>query len=143
MPGVVVLPSSPSLAGFGSDTPHLPRQPINPPLNSSTMHNGVSSLGSVLEIKEHAKSTAERSKGFSAKALIGSARSQLHLAQSREAAGDPKAALHAFYVAVNLITTYMNHSSYAADRTKGSPIHNDFLQSYQVHSMSLVSSTIQ
>jgi ubiquitin carboxyl-terminal hydrolase 8 len=102
------------------------------------MHNGFSSSGSVLEIKEHAKSVAERSKGFSAKALIGSARSQMQLAQSRDAARDPKAALHALYIAANLFTIYMSHSSYAADRTKGSPIHNEFLQFYQVRTMSSV-----
>ncbi|KAG1812891.1 uncharacterized protein BJ212DRAFT_438172 [Suillus subaureus] len=139
MPGVVVLPPSHSLAGFGPDThsgAHLPR-PINLPLDSQTMHNGFSSSGSVLEIKEHAKSTAERSKGFSAKALIGSARSQMHLAQSRDAAQDPKAALHALYVAANLITTYTNHPSYAADRTKGSPVYNEFLQFLQENRESL------
>ncbi|KAG2363147.1 hypothetical protein BDR07DRAFT_1405053 [Suillus spraguei] len=93
------------------------------------MHNGFSYLGSVLEIKEHAKSTAERSsKGISAKALIGSARSQILQAQLKDAARDPKAALHALCIAANLITTYMNHPSYAADRTKGSTIHNEFLQ---------------
>ncbi|KAG1850912.1 hypothetical protein F4604DRAFT_1807965 [Suillus subluteus] len=139
MPGVVVLPPSHSLAGFGPDThsgAHLPR-PINPLLNSPTMHNGSSSSVSVQEIKEHAKSTAERSKGFSAKSLIGSARSQMQLAQSRDAARDPKAALHALYVAANLFTTYMNHSSYAADRTKGNPIHHEFLQFFQENSTSL------
>ncbi|KAG1857326.1 hypothetical protein DFJ58DRAFT_726903 [Suillus subalutaceus] len=139
MPGVVVLPPSHSLVGFGPDThsgAHLPR-PINPLLNSPTMHNGSSSSVSVLEIKEHAKSTAERSKGFSAKSLIGSARSQMQLAQSRDAARDPKAALHALYVAANLVTTYMNHPSYAADRTKGNPIHHEFLQFFQENSASL------
>ncbi|KAG1771533.1 hypothetical protein EDD22DRAFT_574345 [Suillus occidentalis] len=141
MPGVVVLPlPSPSFAGFRPDThsgTYLPRQPIDPPLDSPNMHNGFSSLGTVSEIKEHAKNAAERSKGFSAKALIGSARSQMQLAQSRDAARDPKAALHAFYVAANLITTYMDHSSYAADRTKGSPIHNEFLQFFQDNKNSL------
>lgn len=140
MPGVVVLPPSHhSLAGFGPDThsgAHLPR-PTNPPLNSPTMYNGVSSLGSVLDIKEHAKSTAERSKGFSAKTLIGSARSQMRLAQSKDAGRDPKAALHALYVAANLIAIYTSHSSYAADRTKGSPIYNEFLLFLQENSDSL------
>ncbi|KAG2057642.1 cysteine proteinase [Suillus hirtellus] len=142
MPGVVVLSPTPSLAGFGPDThstnrTHLPRQLNDPTLNSSTMHNGLSSLGSVQEIKEHAKITAERSKGFSAKALLGSARSQMHQAQLKDAARDPKAALHALYVAANLMTTYTEHSSYAADRTKGNPNYNEFRQFFQEYSDSL------
>lgn len=141
MPGVVVLPlPSPSLAGFGPEThsgAYLHRQPIDPPVDSPTMHNGASSLGSVLEIKERAKSVAERSKGFSAKTLLGSARSQLQLAQSRDVARDPKAALHAFYIAANLTTTYLHHSDYAADRIKGNPIHHEFLQFYQEYAASL------
>ncbi|KAG2137582.1 uncharacterized protein EDB93DRAFT_1253593 [Suillus bovinus] len=140
MPGVVVLSPSPRLAGFGPDThsrAHLSRQLIDPPLNSPTMYNGFSSLGSVLEIKEHAKRTAAECKGFSAKSLIGSARTQMHLAQSKDAARDTKAALHALYVAANLITTYMNHSNYATDRAKKGPIHNEFLQFFQENGESL------
>jgi len=102
------------------------------------MYNSISSLASVLEIKEHAKSIATRSKGFSAKALISSARFQIDLARLRDVARDTKAALHAFYVAASLLTTYMSHPSYAVDRTKGNPIHNEFLQFFQVRTMSLV-----
>jgi hypothetical protein len=138
MSGIAVLPPSPSFAGFGPGTHSGASRPIDPSLDSPTMYNSISSLASVLEIKEHAKSIATRSKGFSAKALISSARFQIDLARLRDVARDTKAALHAFYVAASLLTTYMSHPSYAVDRTKGNPIHNEFLQFFQVRTMSLV-----
>ncbi|KAG1735883.1 uncharacterized protein EDB91DRAFT_1143324 [Suillus paluster] len=141
MPGVVVLPlPSPSLAGFGPDThsgTYLPRQPIDPPLDHPTMHNELSSLGSVPEIKELARTRAERSKGFGAKALIGSARTQIQTAQSKDAAGEPKAALLAFHVAAALINIYMTHPNYVADRTPGSSGNNEFVRFYQEKGASL------
>lgn len=136
MPGVAVLPlPSPSLAGFGPDThsgSYLPRQPIDLPLDPPTMRNDLTSLGTVLEIKELAKTRAEHnSKGFSAKTLIGSARTQIQRAQSKDAAGEPKAALLAFHIAAALISIYINHPSHAADRIKGSPGNNEFAQFHQ------------
>jgi ubiquitin carboxyl-terminal hydrolase 8 len=151
MPGVAVLPpSSPRLAGFGPDTrsgTYLPRQSSNPSVDSPTMQNGSLSLGTVSDIKSHAKSFAEQtSKGYGAKTLIGSARSQIQQGQSADAAGHPKEALRAFYIAVTLASKCMDSKGSASNG--GSRSNHEFLQFYQVsiihpvhHSNSMISST--
>ncbi|OAX40329.1 cysteine proteinase [Rhizopogon vinicolor AM-OR11-026] len=119
MPGVAVLPPpSPRLAGFGPDThngTYLPRQSINSSVDSPAMQNGSSSLGTVSEIKTRAKNLAEQtSKGIGARALIGSARSQIQRGQLEDTAGHPKAALYAFHIAANLAKKSMD-----IDKIKG------------------------
>ena len=139
MPGVVVLPlPSLRLAGYGPDTrrdngTYLSRQSINPLVNSPTMQNGSSSLSTVSEIKHHATKQAEQnSKGVGAKALIGSARSQIQRGQLEDAAGNSKAALRAFCIAASL-------ASLAQKAIEGSKVNNrEFLQFYQVRIIPLV-----
>jgi len=131
MPGVAVLPvPSLNLAGkFGPDLhngTYLPRQPVNLPVDSPTMNNGLSSW-SVQEIRE-LKPLPNR---------------PVRVAQSKDAARDLKTALHAFHVAGTLVSTYTTHPSYAADRITGSAGNNEFLQFYQVRIMPLVSRAAQ
>jgi ubiquitin carboxyl-terminal hydrolase 8 len=94
------------------------------------MQNGSLSLGTVLDIKKHAKSFAEQiSKGYSAKTLIGSARSQIQRGQLADAAGHPKEALRAFYIAVTLASKCMG--SKGGPSNEGSRSNYEFLQFYQ------------
>lgn len=143
MPDVAILPlQSPRLAGFGSDNgTYLPRQSINPPLDPPTMQNGPSPLGTVSEIKKHATNLAEQtSKGYGAKALIGSARSQIQRGQLADAAGSPKTALHAFYVAATLASKAMvgDKIKGGAGSNEGSKSNHEFVQFYQVRIIPLV-----
>jgi ubiquitin carboxyl-terminal hydrolase 8 len=94
------------------------------------MQNGSLSLGTVSDIKKHAKSFAEQtSKGYSVKTLIGSARSQIQRGQSADAAGHPKEALRAFYIAVTLASNCMD--SEGGPSNEGSRSNREFLQFYQ------------
>lgn len=108
------------------------------------MQNGSFSLGTVSEIKEHAKNFAEQtSKGYGAKALIGSARSQIQRGRSEDAAGSPKTALHAFYIAATLASKAMADKSLSGNKNN-----HEFIQFYQVriiplahHANSMISCT--
>jgi ubiquitin carboxyl-terminal hydrolase 8 len=75
---------------------------------------------SVAEIKEQAIQQVHRgSRGVSAMSLIRSAKGQISLAQSREGAGDLKAALSAFTKAASLTQVFMESAEFKAENIPG------------------------
>ncbi|KIK79747.1 hypothetical protein PAXRUDRAFT_266669 [Paxillus rubicundulus Ve08.2h10] len=128
MPGVVVLPPTLPGPGFGSSQSenshvYISDTPRSNHTHNSAMHNGHITTNdnlSVAEVKDKAKNDVRKfARGVSAMSLLGSARSQVQLAQIHENQGDLKGALSALLKAGILAHTVMNGAEYSAEQKPG------------------------
>lgn len=139
MPGVIVLPPSPALGGFGPSltSESVARLAAPPATTPAAMQNGAA-RDSVAEIKEAAREQAQKARGASAISLLKTARGQIAMAHAREGEGDLPGALSAFTKAALLAQMCMDSSEFKLEAQPGGKkgvLVKDFLEFQQVRDM--------